>query len=133
MADLVFDLDKPTLLGGSELPNGTQVNLTGAGAVGSAILLHRATSELDEFDEVTIECCNQNAGGTRVLAIQWGGVATSDIVAVQVPVQSNVIAVDRRRIKGGLPISVWCGATPGDLNVYIEIARYKGFPRAVSQ
>lgn len=134
-ADYEYDLTKPSILCGSESPNGEPLNLTGCNSSSAAKLLHVSTSEDDEWDEVTVEATNISAGTLTVTAA-WGGtdagVPFTHSVDQSVPSHSTVVLVDRRPIRGGLKVYAFATTTPENINTYTSLYRYKGKPRAAS-
>lgn len=120
------DLNAPYLSEASACRNGRPFKVpTSAINLATAALVHTATSDPDSWDVVTIEACNINLTTNRLLAIQWGGDTTDDTVPITVLFQTNGVAIDRRRIRGGLPIKVWEAAASGDLRVHVQVETYK--------
>lgn len=126
------DLNNPYFSEASACKNGRPFKVpTSAVSLATAATVHTATSDPDAWDVVTIEVTNINLTTNRLLAIQWGGDTTDDTVAVTVLFQTNMVAIDRRRIRGGLPIKVWEAAASGELRVHVQVETYKE-PRKAS-
>lgn len=121
-------LDEPLLVESAYALNGRQVGIpAAAAAIGTSVPLHVATNDPDYWDVLTIECSN-NTATPRVLGIQWGGGTTGtadDTVSVPVPAQTTVVAIDQRRIRGGLIVTGWNGAAIVGLTCYVQVDRYK--------
>lgn len=134
MSDLVYDTSKVTLLGASESANGAQIQIPLAAInAATAILLHKATSEPDEWDEITIELTNTLLVASRDVIIAWGSSAVptaTDSVRFSVPTDSTITAIDRRRLRGGLLVMAYVPAGVIDINVYVEVNRYKAMSSA---
>lgn len=121
------DLNNPTLSEASACRNGRPFKVpTSAINLATAALVHTATSDPDSWDVVTVEVTNIDVTpNNHLLAIQWGGDTTDDTVAVTALFQTNAVAIDRRRIRGGLPIKVWEAAASGMLRVHVQVETYK--------
>lgn len=132
-ADNVFDLNTATLMAGSESPDGRPVNLSGAVAQASAILLHRATSEADEWDEVWVTVAHPDfsaSGTVRVVGIGFGGsalpVANSDVLVASVSAKTTVLVIGQELLRGGNGVWAWVATgASADVNVKTRVMRHK--------
>lgn len=119
------DLNAPVFVENPYGLGGTQIIITAAAAnIGTAVPLFLGDVDPNAWYVVTIEVSNLNAA-SKVLAIQWGSTDTKDTVAVTVPGQVNTVAIDQRRIRGGLLISGWEGTVhDGALRCHVQIEKY---------
>jgi hypothetical protein len=128
VSDLVYNLDQPTLLAGSESPDGVPMPLTGFTLVGASLLIDKATSEPDEWDEIAITATNNNAG-SKILDISIGAQDVAHTFSVTIPATTTVLAMTYI-LRGGNNTWVYSAAGANDIVVTVKKYRYKGFPRA---
>lgn len=131
MADLVFDLNKPGMAAGSESPDGDPINLNGATTPGSSILLHRATSEPDEWDEVYVFGSNLAAAGSKFIGVVVGAQDLAHTLAVTINFATTQLLAGPFLLRGGKSVWAYSSTAPAsEVNVFTRYYRHKGEARA---
>lgn len=124
MTDLLYDLNSATLLTGSESSDGLPLTLDTFTALGAGRLLHIATSEADEWDEIQLYATNRNAAA-RVLNVSVGVQDVAHTLAVNLLATTTVLACTLN-LRGGNSVWAYCGGGAVDVSVWLGIRRRKG-------
>lgn len=106
--------EKLTLSGSS---NGAPIQVTGT-AAGSSVIVHTATSQVDETDEVWLYANSIGTGNAVTLTIYVGTDSAANRIQVGVPSKQGLIYVIPGLVyKGGLVLRAYAGSA-NEINLH---------------